>query len=608
MRLVSNRVEPNQVEETAEAYIIKDVPFLKPMHLSGGYVPRANVKETAEAWHGVPATLNHTRNEQGKPIPAERKPNRHIGSVRSPSFEGEFVEAGQLRINKAALDQLGSEADQVQSALENGDPLEVSSQYMPQQLPAGEYDGEYRANVEKIVRPDSVAILPGQKGQCSIEDGCGIKPELVANAKVSIPMTQNAKHGEEMDAAASDFSDGDVVKWQSSGGQAMGVIRDTISEGDYDGAIDGDVVVEAPAALIEIVEETDDGLEPTGTMVAHKTNNDTLSMVENPPEVTANQEIPYEVTNVAPGEVEFTDSEWNGSDAEAGFPNPSDNEDAPDTLDQVYAAVPADDEARDAKSNWKLPFRTGPDAPVNTRALVAIDSVLSGGRGGVEGISESVQSDISDWVQSMLDEAPDENFGADMESNSLTDIVVNAVANVRSKLTTEAKSSTEPTDQSTSNMDRETKIEFITANSALSETALTERCDDGLDAIYDDVEANSETNTDADGDDSTVTDNNETVVELSESELDDLIAEKAEEIVANREEQSEKDELAQEIVANSAEYEDTESVTEDYPTVEALKTKKQTLETGSSLPDMGVSANDLGDEIDVSAGILGGDD
>jgi len=110
------------------------------------------------------------------------------------------------------------------------------------------------------------------------------------------------------------------------------------------------------------------------------------------------------------------------------------------------------------------------------------------------------------------------------------------------------------------------------------------------------------------GEHDNMSDNNETVVELSESELDDLIAEKAEEIVANREAQSEKDELAQEIVANSAEYEDTESVTEDYPTVEALKTKKQTLETGSSLPDMGVSANDLGDEIDVSAGILGGDD
>jgi hypothetical protein len=125
--------------------------------------------------------------------------------------------------------------------------------------------------------------------------------------------------------------------------------------------------------------------------------------------------VSYKSTSVSPDDVSFTDDEWDGSSAEDSFPNPSEDNDAPETLDQVYAAIPTDEDDRDAKSNWKLPFRTGPDAPVNTRALVAIEQAIEGARGGVEGLTVETADEIMSWVGRMLDEAPDDLFGADSE-------------------------------------------------------------------------------------------------------------------------------------------------------------------------------------------------
>jgi len=277
---------------------------------------------------------------------------------------------------------------------------------------------------------------------------------------------------------------GDVVAWRTGNGTlAYGKARGTITSGSYDGVLDVERRVTAPAVLIkryrpvqggdwepderqlarnpESVAVIDGGFPAAPaqqmTMAAEAEHADgegqptvpatcrecdenertfnTMRCPECHPEMTeddhpppnieawrdesaAEAQIPYEVTNITTEQVTgsdglgFTDDQWDGDAAIAGMPNPSEDEDAPDVLDQAHMAVPADTDARDSKSSWKLPFRTGPDAAVNTRALVAIDSALSGGRGGVDGISEGTMADISDRVQSLLEAAPDDMFGA----------------------------------------------------------------------------------------------------------------------------------------------------------------------------------------------------
>jgi len=89
-----------------------------------------------------------------------------------------------------------------------------------------------------------------------------------------------SKHNEEMEEVEYSYSEGDKVKWDSSGGTAMGVVRDRTKDSCFNERIDGDVEVcgeeDAPAYLIEIFDDEEG--ETTGTMVGHK--QDTLNKAD----------------------------------------------------------------------------------------------------------------------------------------------------------------------------------------------------------------------------------------------------------------------------------------------------------------------------------------
>jgi len=247
MKLITNSVSPTQVRETDDAYIIEDVPFVKPMELSGGYVPKKYIRQTADEWPGVASTLNHPRDNTGKPVPAAIKPDTHIGEVTGSRFDGEHVRA-TIRINKAELQS--GDAQVIKQKLENGEQIAVSSQYAAESLPPGEYDGEYRSNVEKITRPDSVAILPNGPGVCDIDDGCGINPEMVANSEVTIPMQANAE---------AEFEAGDLVRWSTQASPGTGRVAEVVtepgeqvvSEADVDNPPTREATEDEPAYLLD---------------------------------------------------------------------------------------------------------------------------------------------------------------------------------------------------------------------------------------------------------------------------------------------------------------------------------------------------------------------
>jgi hypothetical protein len=227
-----------------------------------------------------------------------------------------------------------------------------------------------------------------------------------------------------------DLAAGDVVSWRTGNGTlAYGKVRATIRRGEFDNWLSTERVVTAPAVLISVY-EPGQGSEWTETdrLVARKP--DSVTGHEDFPAAPDSEarrvsqaqlqgDISYEITNVSPAEIAaddgpgFTDDPWNGDDVEASLPNLSEDDDAPDVLDRTMALVPTDDDTRDVKANWKAPFRDGPSASVNTRALVAIDAAISGARGGFEDVSDEVLSSLADWSQSMLEAAPDDLFGAD---------------------------------------------------------------------------------------------------------------------------------------------------------------------------------------------------
>lgn len=594
--LIANSVDPDQVEERTiggdRHLIAKDVTFIRPMELAGGYVPEQSVANSVPAWDEQPLTINHPKNLPDRPwydpdhggfyVSANRdedvRRRKVIGHAENPTRNDDGSVSADLAHNAERLEAIANgeavahedaeAATELLEALENGDPFDVSSQYFPQPLPPGEYDGEHREEVEAIANADSIAILPTKPGVCSLEDGCGFKPQQA---------TANA----------------DVVR--------------------------------APVANAA-------GDDPTG---ASSSGRDT----------TANA-TDYSLTDVEPDDVDdWTDDEWDGSDAIASLPNPSEGNDAADLLDATHAVHPTDESNRDAKDNWKLPFRTAPDAPVNTRALVAIAAALSGARGGVEGIGDNVRKDVLEWADEMLADAPDDLFGAregdEMSSNTLSELgrrLVSAFwptgtatetigaatgSGPESPVGAEEDSATGNTDPADpgDTMQRDKLIDEITSNSKITRESLEGMGDTCLQNTHEHVVANAD---DDGGDNGGQETNDGGAATLADMTVDDLAGALDEqgfvteddlgEAVANAQEQTEKEQRVERIVANSAEYdsddketllETPESVLED---IEAGLSSNGTLPGAAGAADR-ATANAAGgeDPDDYSDGTIGGD-
>jgi hypothetical protein len=273
------------------------------------------------------------------------------------------------------------------------------------------------------------------------------------------------------------------------------------------------------------------------------------------------------------------------------------------------------DDSRDNKAAWKLPFREGPDAPANTRALVAAQAAIEGARGGVEGVDDEALETAFQRATAMRQAAPDDLFGAladDQTPSSnagglsgLFERFASALGLNGDVLTADerAESRTE-TSNPTTNMDSDTrqeKIDEITANSALTPESLNDACDERVELIHSDVTSNTNdggdgggsgdgANDGADPDADATADGGDTDDQLTPDDVRSIVREEVEQATAN----AETDQLAQRIVANSAEYDDVEDVREDYPTEEALRVKAEQVDNGTGLSGRSATTQTIG--------------
>lgn len=560
---VANSVSPTQVRETDDAYIIEDVPFIRPMRLAGGYVPERSVRETSAQWDGVPATLNHPRDDDGRPVAANEQPETHIGTTEDPYYDGEHVR-GNIRLEKSELQDSG-EASDIEAALESGERIDVSSQYASVDLPPGEYDGAHRQNAERIVRPDSVAILPNRSGVCSIEDGCGINPELAANAAVSVPMTANRTYSDKdmTSSAEAEFESGDLVRWSTSASPGTGRVADVVTEpGESVSAEGADATREATED--EAAYKLDNWLGPEAGYdegVVVKSASEIIGSWDDAPDaaMSANVDVPDKYRLDNPGEaVEMAQ--------EMGFGEDSD--------------LAGDDLIHTHGEGSDTDFMPGPshqDLVEKLREMGELEMDAAGSSRGA--MSENaIASALGTLRQALLGggtQADDGEIPEDLDAETAA----------------------------AGDVDRDQLVEDVVANSPLTTAALEARCDDGLQAIHSDVMANIEGSTgEGEGTDTEPTDSETTMSNDNDDDtigLDDLSDEAADELVsraekriqANREDEQ-KEELATEIIANSANYDsdDREALLET--PLEVLKDLKANATTGTSgIPGGGLSGN-----------------
>lgn len=128
-----------------------------------------------QSWNGVPVVIGHPQNQSGQYVSANSPDvidQEKVGRVYNANFEnGKLKAEAWLEVSK--LQQVSPVA---LARIRQGLPLEVSiGVFTDTEEVTGEFNGEQYAGIARNHRPDHLALLPGDIGACSVEDGCGIR-------------------------------------------------------------------------------------------------------------------------------------------------------------------------------------------------------------------------------------------------------------------------------------------------------------------------------------------------------------------------------------------------------------------------------------------------
>ncbi len=160
-------------------HIVAPVILMTPGVHNGSNGPVLYTEEElakyASSWNGRPVPVLHPENDEGVPVSCntpEIIDNQTVGWLFNTRFEGGKLR-GEIWVDEAKAQSV---SPLVMEALRYQRPMEVStglfSDFEPVQ---GTYNEEQYAAVARNIRPDHLALLPGGKGACSWEDGCGVR-------------------------------------------------------------------------------------------------------------------------------------------------------------------------------------------------------------------------------------------------------------------------------------------------------------------------------------------------------------------------------------------------------------------------------------------------
>lgn len=156
--------------------------------LNDALVPASEFGKYPEAWNGRPVPVLHPQ-ENGGYISANRPDvieRNTIGTIfNARVVDGKLKADAWINTQKAARLGYG----ELIRNLEAGEIVEVSTGYFADDDPrAGEFNGVGYSVIHRNLRPDHLALLPGEIGACSAADGCGTR---VNSKKESFAMKVN---------------------------------------------------------------------------------------------------------------------------------------------------------------------------------------------------------------------------------------------------------------------------------------------------------------------------------------------------------------------------------------------------------------------------------
>jgi len=145
------------------------------------------LRENANKWEGVPITIDHPK-INGDFVGVNKMPRDIIiGAVRSPYFdEAKKAICGTIEVDAALLPKIAN-------------IREVSAGCFADEVyTTGTWNHEGYGLCCVTMEPDHLALLPGGRGACSWEDGCGIRANAENDALREIAVNIfNALQGRE---------------------------------------------------------------------------------------------------------------------------------------------------------------------------------------------------------------------------------------------------------------------------------------------------------------------------------------------------------------------------------------------------------------------------
>ena len=164
----------------SQQYIVAPASMLVPGVLNGSkgplYYPKSEVIKNHIAWNGMPLTLGHPSDNEGRGT-----------SARNPSIMAKYslgfvynttVSRGKLDAEAwFDIDKTNAIAPEIITRLESGQPIELSTGLFTDNFPVknkSDYNGRQYVAVAKNYKPDHLAVLLDTRGACSLSDGCGV--------------------------------------------------------------------------------------------------------------------------------------------------------------------------------------------------------------------------------------------------------------------------------------------------------------------------------------------------------------------------------------------------------------------------------------------------
>lgn len=168
-------------------HIVAPVTMIVPGVLNGSmgplYYPPEEVSKDVEIWNHMPIVVYHPT-QGGKNVSARTADvlnTQGVGIVLNSSYDDKLRAEAWFDVDKTRRVDM-----RVLNSLEKNEQMELSTgvslDIIPEEAGENVHNGVETHGSVRNFRPDHLAILPDQKGACSIADGCGVFNEEQASS------------------------------------------------------------------------------------------------------------------------------------------------------------------------------------------------------------------------------------------------------------------------------------------------------------------------------------------------------------------------------------------------------------------------------------------